>query len=156
MAEALTRKQAIAAVWQKFMGVIGYADISGIGDGTVKGAIAGLNGNYAEYNYDNAVCQDTGIVTGNVISIPETGTYLIWASAKNNTTSKSGFTELSVVANGILCPLDTVSHEGNQVICTGIYMGKLQSGQTVYHRVFQNGGFPETISDRYLRMIKLK
>ena len=45
MATALTLKQAIAAVWQKFMGVIGYADISGIGDGTVKGAIAGLNGN---------------------------------------------------------------------------------------------------------------
>ena len=45
MATALTLKQAIAAVWQKFMGVIGYEDISGIGDGTVKGAIAGLNGN---------------------------------------------------------------------------------------------------------------
>lgn len=45
MATALTLKQAIAAVWQKFMGVIGYADISGIGDGTVTGAIAGLNGN---------------------------------------------------------------------------------------------------------------
>lgn len=44
MATALTLKQAIAAVWQKFMGVIGYADISGIGDGTIKGAIAGLNG----------------------------------------------------------------------------------------------------------------
>lgn len=115
-----------------------------------------MNSNFTEYNYGNAVCQDTGIVTGNVISIPETGTYLIWASAKNNTTSKSGFTELSVIANGILCPLDTVSHEGNQVICTGIYMGKLQSGQTVYHRVFQNGGFSETISDRRLRMIKLK
>ena len=45
MATALTLKQAIAAVWQKFMGVIGYADISGIGDGTVTGALAGLNGN---------------------------------------------------------------------------------------------------------------
>lgn len=45
MATALTLKQAIAAVWQKFMGVIGYEDISGIGDGTVTGAIAGLNGN---------------------------------------------------------------------------------------------------------------
>lgn len=49
MATALTLKQAIAAVWQKFMGVIGYADISGIGDGTVKGAIAGLNGNTVFY-----------------------------------------------------------------------------------------------------------
>ena len=49
MATALTLKQAIAAVWQKFVGVIGYADISGIGDGTVKGAIAGLNGNTVFY-----------------------------------------------------------------------------------------------------------
>lgn len=52
MATALTLKQAIAAVWQKFMGVIGYADISGIGDGTVKGAIAGLNGNM---NWSDAI-----------------------------------------------------------------------------------------------------
>lgn len=46
MATALTLKQAIAAVWQKFMGVIGYADISGIGDGTVTGALVGLNGKF--------------------------------------------------------------------------------------------------------------
>lgn len=118
--------------------------------------LCGLNGNYAEYNYGNAICQDTGIVTGNVISIPETGTYLIWASAKNNTTSKSGFTELSVTANGILCPLDIVSHEGVNLICTGIYMGNFQDGDQLYHRVFQNGGFPETINERYLRIIKLK
>lgn len=115
-----------------------------------------MNSNLVEYNYGNAICQNTGQVIGNVISIPSTGTYLIWASAKNNTTSKSGFTELSVMANGILYPLDTVSHEGNQVICTGVYMGKLQSGQTVYHRVFQNGGYAETISDRHLKMIKLR
>ncbi|OUQ69574.1 hypothetical protein B5E53_02195 [Eubacterium sp. An11] len=49
MATALTLKQAIAAVWQKFMGVIGYADISGIGDGTIKGAIAGLNGKMMKF-----------------------------------------------------------------------------------------------------------
>lgn len=60
------------------------------------------------------------------------------------------------MANGILYPIDTVSHEGNQVICTGIFMGKLQSGQTVYHRVFQNGGYAETISNRYLRIIRLR
>ena len=122
----------------------------------MKLAVLFLNSNLVEYNYGNAICQNTEQVIGNVISIPSTGTYLIWASAKNNTTSKSGFTELSVMANGILYPLDTVSHEGNQVICTGVYMGKLQSGQTVYHRVFQNGGYAETISDRSLRMIKLR
>ena len=91
-----------------------------------------------------------------MISISNSGIYLIWCSAKNNTTSKSGFTELSVVINGTLYPLDTVSHEGNQVICTGIYMAKLQSGQTVYHRVFQNSGYGETISNRYLKMLKLR
>lgn len=53
MATALTLKQAIAAVWQKFMGVIGYADISGIGDGTVKGAIAGLNGKLISFTAPN-------------------------------------------------------------------------------------------------------
>lgn len=44
MAEALTRKQIIQAVWNKFKAIIGNKDISGIGDGTVTGAIAGLNG----------------------------------------------------------------------------------------------------------------
>ena len=44
MAEALTRKQVIQAVWNKFKAIIGNKDISGIGDGTVTGAIAGLNG----------------------------------------------------------------------------------------------------------------
>lgn len=48
MAEALTRKQVIQAVWNKFKAIIGNKDISGIGDGTVKGAIAGLNGNINE------------------------------------------------------------------------------------------------------------
>ena len=115
-----------------------------------------LNSNYAEYSYSNVACQNSGNVTGNVISVPSNGTYLIWCTAKNNTTSKSGFTELSVLANGTLYPLDTVSHEGNPVICTGICIAKLQSGQTVYHRVFQNSGYGETISDRRLRMIKLR
>lgn len=115
-----------------------------------------MNSNFIEYNYSNIICQDAGEVIGDVIAISETGIYLIWASAKNNGTSKYGFTEISVMANGVLYPIDTVSHEGNQVICTGIFMGKLQSGQTVYHRVFQNGGYAETITDRRLRMIKLK
>ena len=45
MAEALTRKQVIQAVWNKFKAIIGNKDISGIGDGTVTGALVGLNGN---------------------------------------------------------------------------------------------------------------
>lgn len=63
MATALTLKQAIAAVWQKFMGVIGYADISGIGDGTVKGAIAGLNGKLTRivYKHDSVTLNEHGM-----------------------------------------------------------------------------------------------
>lgn len=49
MAEALTRKQIIHAVWNKFKAIIGNHDISGIGDGTVTGALAGLNGNTVFY-----------------------------------------------------------------------------------------------------------
>lgn len=63
MATALTLKQAIAAVWQKFMGVIGYADISGIGDGTVKGAIVGLNGKIKPKNL-----LDTGYITDTTLN----------------------------------------------------------------------------------------
>lgn len=49
MAEALTRKQVIQAVWNKFKAIIGNKDISGIGDGTVTGALVGLNGNTVFY-----------------------------------------------------------------------------------------------------------
>ena len=69
MATALTLKQAIAAVWQKFMGVIGYADISGIGDGTVKGAIAGLNGNLT----NKIQCGEIVVEIGNGNNLPEGG-----------------------------------------------------------------------------------
>ena len=53
MAEALTRKQVIQAVWNKFKAIIGNKDISGIGDGTVTGALVGLNGKTFKviYNY---------------------------------------------------------------------------------------------------------
>lgn len=123
---------------------------------TLNSNLSELNGNYAEYNYGGGVCQNEGQVTGNTITISESGTYLIWASAKNTGTSSTGFTELSIVINGTLCPLDIVSHEGVNLICTGIYMGNFQDGDQLYHRVFQNGGFPETINERYLRIIKLK
>ena len=51
MAEALTRKQIIQAVWNKFKAIIGNHDISGIGDGTVTGALAGLNGKLTIQTY---------------------------------------------------------------------------------------------------------
>lgn len=77
MATALTLKQAIAAVWQKFMGVIGYADISGIGDGTVKGAIVGLNGKFV---YEGRVVE---INNSNLYYISKPGYSLIHASNGN-------------------------------------------------------------------------
>lgn len=60
MAEALTRKEIIQAVWNKFRGIIGNKDISGIGDGTVTGAIAGLNGNSIEYLSSNLILERYG------------------------------------------------------------------------------------------------
>lgn len=60
MAEALTRKQIIQAVWNKFKAIIGNHDISGIGDGTVTGALAGLNGNSTEYLSSNLILERHG------------------------------------------------------------------------------------------------
>lgn len=79
MATALTLKQAIAAVWQKFMGVIGYADISGIGDGTVKGAIVGLNGNIKTQSFTAPVIlpgKGDGSVNMGSLNIPTGYTYI--------------------------------------------------------------------------------
>ena len=79
MATALTLKQAIAAVWQKFMGVIGYADISGIGDGTVKGAIAGLNGKLKTQSFTAPVIlpgKGDGSVNMGSLNIPTGYTYI--------------------------------------------------------------------------------
>lgn len=79
MATALTLKQAIAAVWQKFMGVIGYADISGIGDGTVKGAIAGLNGKIKTQYFTariNLPAGGAGNVDMGYLSVPSGYTYI--------------------------------------------------------------------------------
>ena len=79
MATALTLKQEIAAVWQKFMGVIGYADISGIGDGTVKGAIAGLNGKIKTQSfaaYVSLPSKGEGNVNMGRINIPSGYTYI--------------------------------------------------------------------------------
>ncbi len=79
MATALTLKQAIAAVWQKFMGVIGYADISGIGDGTVKGAIAGLNGKLKTQSFTASVIlpgKGDGSVNMGSLNIPTGYTYI--------------------------------------------------------------------------------
>lgn len=43
----LTKKEMVAAIWKKFKGIIGTKDISGMGDGTVTGAITELNSNLA-------------------------------------------------------------------------------------------------------------
>lgn len=78
MAEALTRKQIIQAVWNKFKAIIGNHDISGIGDGTVTGALAGLNGNTILYKqFDNSNISGSGhFVVGATNKVPP-GKYLI-------------------------------------------------------------------------------
>lgn len=43
--EGLTKKQMVAAIWNKFKDIIGNEDISKMGDGTVTGAITELNSN---------------------------------------------------------------------------------------------------------------
>lgn len=96
MAAALTIKQAIAAVWQKFMGVIGYADISGIGDGTVTGALVGLNGKIKHQ-----------FVQGGLIATSNVNNYFRSAHVTFETPYKTG-TKPNVVA--------TVRNYGNTAI----------------------------------------
>lgn len=96
MATALTIKQAIAAVWQKFMGVIGYADISGIGDGTVTGALVGLNGKIKHQ-----------FVQGGLIATSNVNNYFRSAHVTFETPYKTG-TKPNVVA--------TVRNYGNTAI----------------------------------------
>lgn len=78
MAEALTRKQVIQAVWNKFKAIIGNKDISGIGDGTVTGALVGLNGKTIFYKqFDNSNISGSGhFVVGATNKVPP-GKYLI-------------------------------------------------------------------------------
>ena len=74
MAEALTRKQIIQAVWNKFKAIIGNHDISGMGDGTVTGALAGLNGNIVKAgskvitNASNASVSSWGILSNSDVN----------------------------------------------------------------------------------------
>ena len=70
MAEALTRKQVIQAVWNKFKAIIGNKDISGIGDGTVTGALVGLNGNINDV-------KEKFIYEGRVVTIKNSNLYHI-------------------------------------------------------------------------------
>ena len=79
MAEALTRKQVIQAVWNKFKAIIGNKDISGIGDGTVTGAIAGLNGKLKTQSFTASVIlpgKGDGSVNMGSLNIPTGYTYI--------------------------------------------------------------------------------
>lgn len=69
MAEALTRKQVIQAVWNKFKAIIGNKDISGIGDGTVTGALVGLNGKLNGNDWTNIPNKATIIMTEATINL---------------------------------------------------------------------------------------
>ena len=84
MAEALTRKQIIQAVWNKFKAIIGNHDISGIGDGTVTGALAGLNGNMnkikEKFIYEGRIVNPNN---SNIFYISKPGYSLIHASNGN-------------------------------------------------------------------------
>ena len=79
MAEALTRKQVIQAVWNKFKAIIGNKDISGIGDGTVTGALVGLNGKLKTQSFTAPVIlpgKGDGSVNMGSLNIPTGYTYI--------------------------------------------------------------------------------
>lgn len=85
MAEALTRKEIIQAIWNKVMGKIGHANISGIGDGTVSGAIASLNSKIS-YDFTNAkylMGTANAVRRGNVVTITYTGDWKEGTPANN-------------------------------------------------------------------------
>ena len=116
-----------------------------------------LSDNYMEYSYPDDYCQNSSEVTGDVITITQTGIYYVWVQGKVLTTSKSGFCELSIVVNGTLYPLDYVSNNGAAYpTMAGSMILKMGAGTQLYHRIYQNGGYGEIATYRNLRLIKLK
>lgn len=110
-----------------------------------------------EYSYPDDYCQNSSEVTGDVITITQTGIYYVWVQGKVLTTSKSGFCELSIVVNGTLYPLDYVSNNGAAYpTMAGSMILKMEAGTQLHHRIYQNGGYGEIATYRNLRLIKLK
>ena len=115
MAEALTRKQIIQAVWNKFKAIIGNHDISGIGDGTVTGALAGLNGNIKHQ-----------FIQGGLIGTNNVNDYFRSAHVTFETPYKTG-TKPNVVA--------TVRNYGNTAIdarLTTLYKNESATGVDLF------------------------
>lgn len=99
-------------------------------------------------NAEQAISQD--------IPITESGIYLIYACARNNGTSTAGITEVSIsIDGGYPVVIDACSNEGIPINVSGTLMVPLSAGHNIRHRVFQNGGYGETISNRILRLIKI-
>ena len=90
------------------------------------------------------------------IPITESGIYLIYACARNNGTPTAGITEVGItIDGGSPIVINTCSNEGIATNVAGTIMLPLSSGNNIRHRVFQNGGYAETISNRILRLMKI-
>lgn len=114
------------------------------------------NTGYKEHSFANGACANNNALLSKNIPITESGIYLIYACAKNNGTPTSGITEVSIIIDGgSPVVIDACSHEGIATNVSGTLMIPLSAGSNIRHRVFQNGGYGETISNRILRIIKI-
>ena len=99
---------------------------------------------------------DSNELLSSDIPIAEDGIYIIYACAKNNGTPTAGITEVSIDINkGPSVVIDACSNEGIATNVSGTLMIPLSAGSNIRHRVFQNGGYAETISNRILRLVKI-
>lgn len=136
----------------------GTADISSIADGTIKGSILFLskkNSEYKEYSYDDGYCDDGNQLLSDVIKIEKSGVYIIWTIAKIGTTSSNGIFEIAINAGGKSFPVSVLKNAGLNLTGSGCIMVKLNNGDSVYQRCFQNGGYRENITERKLKILYL-
>lgn len=114
------------------------------------------NTGYEEHSFSNATCAHGNQLVSSDIPITESGIYLIYACARNNGTPTAGITEVGITIDvGSPIVINACSNEGIATNVAGTIMLPLSSGNNIRHRVFQNGGYAETISNRILRLMKI-
>lgn len=92
---------------------------------------------------------------GSGITILKNGVYLFNLTATIETGSKVGDSELALLVNSDNYILENKTNVGEYQRFNNCKMLKLNVGDIVKHRVFQNGGYGEYISNRTLSMIML-
>ena len=115
-----------------------------------------INTGYEEHSFANGACANNSELLSQNIPIAESGIYIIFACAKNNGTPTTGITEVSIaIDDDSPVVINACSNEGIATNVSGTLMIPLSAGSNIRHRVFQNGGYGETISNRMLRLIKI-